>query len=175
MWRLEAMLWGGNLLRKASTFLVLCAIALGVALGYAVHLINRAAVNELAAGVRALSGAADLEVRGGRGGFPEEIYARLARLPGIAVASPVLEVDASVPNSSQSIRLIGIDPLRAALIQPALFAEDPGKRLELLKPDTVLVSPAVKNEKTLQIVAGLNSIELKIAGTAPLRGFTALT
>ena len=34
-------------------FLSVLAIALGVALGFAVHLINRAAVNELAAGVRA--------------------------------------------------------------------------------------------------------------------------
>ena len=58
------------------------------------HLINRAAVNELAAGVRSLAGEADLEVRGGRAGFPEALYAALARLPGVAVASPVLEADA---------------------------------------------------------------------------------
>ncbi len=76
--------------------LSLLAIALGVALGYAVHLINRAAVNELAAGVRSIAGEADLEVRGGRAGFPESLYATLARLPGVAVASPVLEADAAV-------------------------------------------------------------------------------
>ncbi len=131
------------------------AIALGVALGYAVHLINRAAVNELAAGVRALSGEADLEVRGGRAGFPEGLYAQLARLPGVAVASPVLEADAAVAGTGGSIRLIGIDPLRAALIQPALFADEPGRRLELLKPDVVFLSSSAlevlkQNEKTLQ-------------------------
>src|SRR5688572_1210594 len=175
MWRLDAMLWAGTLLRKGSSFLVLCAIALGVALGYAVHLINRAAVNELAAGVRSLAGEADLEVRGGRSGFPEELYAQLARLPGVAVASPVLEVNAGMPGSRQSIRLIGIDPLRAALIQPALFAEDPALRLELLKPDVVLVSPAVQQKEVLQIVAGLQTIDLRIAGGIPLRGYSAVT
>jgi putative ABC transport system permease protein len=175
MWRLDAVLWAGTLLRKGGSFLVLCAIALGVALGYAVHLINRAAVNELAAGVRSLAGEADLEVRGGRGGFPEELYAQLARLPGVAVASPVLEMDAGMPGSRQSIRLIGIDPLRAALIQPALFAEHPELRLELLKPDVVLVSPAVSEKTSIQIVSGLQTIELKVAGTVPLRGFAALT
>jgi putative ABC transport system permease protein len=151
------------------------AIALGVALGYAVHLVNRAAVNELAAGVRSISGEADLEVRGGRGGFPEELYAQLARLPGVAVASPVLEADASMPGSRRSLRLIGIDPLRAALIQPALFAEDPAQRLELLKPDVVVVSPFF-NEESIEIVSGLATVRLNVAGTnATLKGATALT
>src|SRR6187455_2480432 len=138
----------------ARALLSVFAIALGVALGYAVHLINRAAVNELAAGVRSLAGEADLEVRGGRSGFPEELYARIARLPGVAVASPVLEVEAGMPGSRQSIRLIGIDPLRAALIQPALFGEDPALRLELLKPDVALISNAFKSkEKHFEIVS----------------------
>ena len=128
---------GGRLL------LSVLGIALGVALGFAVHLINRAAVEELAAGVRALSGEADLEVRGGRAGFPEALYAELARLPGVAVASPVLEADASLVGGSQPLRLVGIDPLRAALIQPALFADDPALRLALLRPDAVLLSPQV--------------------------------
>ena len=159
------------------------AIALGVALGYAVHLINRAAVNELAAGVRTLSGEADLEVRGGRAGFPEELYARLARLPGVAVASPVLEADAGIAGTNKSIRLIGIDPLRAGLIQPGLFADDPARRLELLKPDAVFLSSMAfetlrLNDKALQIVAGLEVVELNVAGVLPassLRGVTALT
>src|SRR5271167_7560 len=101
------------------TLLSVLGIALGVALGFSVHLINRAAVNELSAGVRTLAGEADLEVRGGRGGFPEALYAQLARLPGVAVASPVLEAEAGVAGSTKTIRLVGIDPLRAALIQPA--------------------------------------------------------
>ena len=156
--------------------LSILAIALGVALGFAVHLINSAAVNELAAGVRSLAGEADLEVRGGRGGFPEALYAQLARLPGVAVASPILEADAAIVGSKQSIRLIGIDPLRAALIQPMLFAEAPGRRLELLKPDVVYLSLNLPETKTLKIVSGLETVELKVAGVlASLRGATALT
>ena len=151
-------------------------IALGVALGFAVQLVNRAAVNELAAGVRSLSGEADLEVRGGRAGFPEALYATLSRLPGVAVASPVLEVDAGLADSKQTIRLIGVDPLRAALIQPTLFGDDPAKRMELLKPDVVLVSPSVPFAERLLIVSGLTEIPLEIKGTlASLRGMTALT
>ncbi len=161
---------------KGRTVLSILAIALGVALGFAVHLINGAAVNELAAGVRSLAGEADLEVRGGRGGFPEALYAQLARLPGVAVASPVLEADATIAGSKQSIRLIGIDPLRAALIQPMLFADAPERRLDLLKPDVVYLSLNLPETKTLKIVSGREIVELQVAGVlASLRGATALT
>jgi putative ABC transport system permease protein len=159
--------------------LSLLAIALGVALGYAVHLINRAAVDELAAGVRTLAGEADLEVRGGRAGFPEELYARIARLPGVAVASPVLEVEAGLPGTRQSVRLIGVDPLRAALIQPALFAEDPAQRLELLKPDAVFLSASafeLFKGRDLKIVSGPAEVKLEVKGVnSSLRGNAALT
>jgi putative ABC transport system permease protein len=156
------------------------AIALGVALGFAVHLINGAAINELSAGVRTLAGEADLEVRGGRAGFPEALYTQLARLPGVAVASPILEAEAGIPGSQRSIRLIGIDPLRAVLLQPALFADDPGRRLELLKPDVVFLSASASEvfEKKLQIVSGLETVDLVVAGALPassLRGVAALT
>lgn len=164
---------------RGRMLLSLLAIALGVALGYAVHLVNRAAIEELAAGVRTLAGEADLEVRGGRAGLPEEVYAHIARLPGVAVASPVLEVEASIPGSRQPVRLVGLDALRAALIQPALFAEDPAMRLELLKPDVAFLSPSAFAQlggKSLRIVSGTRVHELRVAGAVSgLRGSTALT
>src|SRR3972149_1025655 len=94
MLRLFAVLNARVSYQRGRSFLSILGIALGVALGFAVHLINRAAVSELAAGVRTLAGEADLEVRGGRAGFPETVYAQLSRLPGVAVASPGLEVGA---------------------------------------------------------------------------------
>jgi putative ABC transport system permease protein len=182
--RLFAVLNARLALRKGRTLLSILAIALGVALGFAVHLINRAAVNELGAGVRSLAGEADLEVRGGRGGFPEALYAQLARLPGVAVASPVLEAEAGVAGSKQTIRLIGIDPLRAGLLQPALFADDPARRLRLLKPDVVFLSAAAfevftkEGGSRLKIVSGLDTVELEVGGALPastLRGLSAFT
>src|SRR5262245_43724777 len=138
----------------------------------------------MAAGTRSLSGEADLEVRGGRAGFPEALYPTLARLEGVAVASPVLEVEAGLAGGKGAIRLVGIDALRAAQIQPALFADDPARRFELLKPDAVLLSAAAADALALdkgaklQIVAGLATIEFEIAGVLPassLRGIAALT
>ncbi|HVJ13741.1 MAG TPA: hypothetical protein VNC62_19375, partial [Burkholderiales bacterium] len=60
--------------------LSVAGIALGVALGYGVHLVNRAAVGDVAAAVRSIAGSADLEVRGGRAGFAEGLYPKIARI-----------------------------------------------------------------------------------------------
>src|SRR3970040_3111213 len=75
--------------------LALAAIALGVALGVAVHLINSSALNEFNLAAHHLAGEADLVVRGPRAGFDETLYPRIATLSGIALASPVLELEAS--------------------------------------------------------------------------------
>ena len=87
-------------------------IALGVALGYGVQLVNQAAVAELAAAVRDLAGDADLQVRGGRGGFPEALYARSRASPASRCASPALELDAGIAGTERTLRVIGIDAVR---------------------------------------------------------------
>jgi putative ABC transport system permease protein len=162
------------------TVLSVVGIALGVALGFAVHLINRSAIEELAAAVRTLAGDADLEVRGGREGFPETLFVRLARMPDVAVASPVLELEAGLAGGERVIRLIGLDPLRAAQLQPALFSEEPQRRLDLMKPDVVLLSAAAKDlaqNGKLRLVSGVEIVELEVAGVLPassLRGVAAL-
>src|SRR5271170_2897506 len=127
-----------NKLRSA---LAVLAIALGVALGYAVQLITQSAVNELALGAQLLSGDADLQIRGPRRGFDEAIYAQLARLPEVAVASPVLEVDARLVDRDDALQIIGQDAFRAAAVTPGTGAET-GDRLDLLRPDVLFLSPA---------------------------------
>ena len=154
-------------------------IALGVALGYGVHLVNRAAVSDVAAAVRSLAGEADLEVRGGRAGFPEALYPRIAQLPGVAVASPALELDAGIAGTERTLRVTGIDILRAALLQPQLVLED---RYELLAPDRLFLSAAAAEAlglakgDELALVAGSVVVSFRIAGVlSSLRGVTALT
>ncbi len=170
---------------RGRTLLSAAGIALGVALGYGVHLVNRAAVEDLAAAVRSVAGEADLEVRGGRGGFPESLYARLARLPGVALASPLLELEAGIAGADRgTIRVVGADVLRAAVLQPALFADDPARRIELLEPDKVFLSAAASESlrlakgDRLALVVGQRTVELEVAGVlaaSALRGVAALT
>jgi putative ABC transport system permease protein len=151
---------------RGRALLSAAGIALGVALGYGVSLVNRAAVDDLAAAVRTLAGEADLQVRGGRGGFPESLYPRIARVPGVAWASPGLELDAGLAGAERTVRVIGIDAVRQG-------------RIELLKPDRAIVSPAaaalVKGDR-LELVVGEAIVSLQVAEVdASLKGVAALT
>jgi putative ABC transport system permease protein len=146
------------------------AIALGVALGYAVQLINAVAINEFSQAVQSLAGEADLEIRGPRSGFDEMLYPRIARLPQVAVASPVLEVDARLPGRQEPLRLLALDAFRAAYVQPGLIGNAPAGMLELLRPDALFLSPAaaewldVKTGDTLKVQVGLATVDLRVAG-----------
>src|SRR5262245_17123115 len=101
---------------RGRAILSVAGIALGVALGYGVALVNRAAVEDLASAVRTLAGEADLQVRGGRVGFSESLYPRIAQLPGVAWVSPGLELDAGVKGTERTIHVIGVDAVRQGRI-----------------------------------------------------------
>src|SRR5664279_4032752 len=62
----RAVLGGAFGRNRGRLALSIAAIALGVALGFAVALINEAAIGEFTGGMKTLSGLADLEVRGPR-------------------------------------------------------------------------------------------------------------
>ncbi len=109
----------------------LLAIATGVALGYAVNRINASALDEFAAAERSVAGTPDLSITSAVGGFDEALYARIAADPLVALAAPVLEIDATVidmpkgqagpgPAKGSALRIVGIDVLRSAPISPDL-------------------------------------------------------
>ena len=162
MLRLLALL--GRRRSHGRAALSVLGIALGVALGYGVYLVNRAAVEDLAASVRALAGEADLQVRGGRSGFPETLFEEVARLPGVAWVNPGLELEAGIAGTERAIRVIGLDALRLG-------------RPELIAPDKVLLSPLAHEALgpgPVRIVVGQQIVALEVAGVGELRGFSAL-
>ena len=118
---LLAGMLAANRLRLALT--VAC-IALGVALAGAVHSIHSSALAEIDRAARVLSGTADLEIRGPRGGFDERVFLEVARRPEVAAANPILDVDAALADGSSHVRVLGIDPLRAVRLQPAFVADE---------------------------------------------------
>ena len=69
------------------------AVALGVSLAWSVHLINVSALAEFSAAVRSANGEPDAVLRGPREGFDDQLLDAVAALPGVSIASPVVEVD----------------------------------------------------------------------------------
>ncbi|HYC43528.1 MAG TPA: FtsX-like permease family protein [Noviherbaspirillum sp.] len=147
------------------------AIALGVALGFAIHLINAAAYNEFSAAVKSLSGQADLQVRGTQPTFDEAVYEALVQRKEIVVASPVLEVDAAVPGRQGSLKVLGIDVFQAGVIVPDLIGVPADDRaFDTLADDAIFLSPAamewlkVRQGDMLQLQAGTRVVNLRVAG-----------
>ncbi len=169
-------------LRAAVTIL---AIALGVALSSAVYLVNAGALDEFAQAARKLLGDTDLVVRGPRSGFSEQLYGQVARLPGIETADPVLEVDAALPDAMgalaaaaaqpraglpATLHVIGLDPFRAAAIQPALLGELGSNPWALLGRDGIFLSaPAAtalgkRVGDPLEVIVGVAHRSLRVLG-----------
>jgi putative ABC transport system permease protein len=164
----RAVLAGSLSQNRVRGAVAVLAIAVGVALGFAVQLVNQSALDELTQGVRMLSGDADLSVRGPREGFAETVYAALARDGDVAAASPVVEADARVRG--ERVRVVGLDPFRAAAIQPGLVGESKDS-LDTLRPGTAFLSNAALRAlgaapgDALVLEAGLRDIAVRVAGT----------
>ncbi|MEY4909772.1 MAG: hypothetical protein RL260_3490, partial [Pseudomonadota bacterium] len=161
------------------TGVALLAIALGVALAFAVHLINASALAEFGQAVRSVNGQPDVELRPvGRSGLDEALYARVAAQAGVALASPVIEIDTyalDAQGRKHGLKLIGQDAMVAAALAPALLPRpDPAlrdaPRLALLDPDRVFLNPAaqrlfgVNAGKALRVQSGNRLVALTVGG-----------
>lgn len=150
----------------------IAAIAIGVALGFAIHLVNAAALNEFSSAIRSLSGQADIQVAGTESTFDEAIYPVLARLPEVAVASPVLELDAPLQGGQQALRVIGLDVFRAGFITPDLIgAPGEDQPYDTLADDAIFLSPAamqwlkVQTGAPLRLATEASAPPLRVAGS----------
>jgi putative ABC transport system permease protein len=149
------------------------AIALGVALGVAVHLVNSSAINEFELAARHLAGEADLVVRGPRAGFDEALYPKLVRLAQVEAANPAVDLEVPLAGRQDSLRILGFDPLRAAQVQPSLLPERSSMVLDLFDADAILLSPSaaewlrLRTGDLLAIQVGTRTLELRVAGLLP--------
>ena len=148
-------------------------VVLGVALAFSVHLINESALSEFGAAVRAVNGQADFELRaayrGAAGGFDEQLYARVAAHPQVAIASPVVELDTvafAADGRRVPLRVLGLDLLVAAPMAPGLLPQpfEGAPRLAMLDPDAVFLNTAA--QEALGLAAASPGPLTALAGSA---------
>ena len=84
--------WRAHLWRQSAAWV---AVALGVALGLSVHLVNEAALGEFGAAVRSANGQPDASLRC-TPACDDAVYAQLAALPQVSSAHPVLSFQSYV-------------------------------------------------------------------------------
>ncbi len=161
--------------RFTATLLSMLAIALGVALGFAIDLINTAALNDFSRAMRSVQGSPDVVIapRDSAASVPLNVVNQVARDPAVLVIAPVIEVRVRVDNESATIRLIGLDALTAPAVMPDLLprqsAEVPGNVFD----DGVYLSRALatrlkrKAGDEITITRGEATWRTRIAGDLP--------
>ena len=155
------------------------SIVLGVALAFAVHLINQSALGEFSAAVRQVNGQPDFELRAQRNGFDEQVYATVAAHPQVAIASPVAEVEtyALDPLGQRvTLRVLGLDALVAAPLSLALLPRPDAQadRLAMLDPDALFLNPAAQRRlgdaKLQRLQSGAQTVSLQVQGSVGAEG-----
>ena len=154
------------------------AVMLGVALALSVHLINASALSEFSQAVRSVNGQPDLTLRASQGQFDESLYARIASLQEVSVASPVLELSTyaqAAGGTRQSLRVLGVDALLLARLAPELLPRpaDADDRFAFFAPATVFLNAAAQNALgagSLQLQSGLNMLAVRVAGSVAAGG-----
>src|SRR5829696_7121708 len=138
------------------------AIAIGVALAFAVHVINRSAAESFGQAVRSAAGGADLQVRGASAlGFDESLYPKLMAHRVVADASPVVQLRAMIGEQARPIPLLGLDIFRtqtvsqSLVIRPRLAGVGAGTRSTdldaVLDQDALYLSRAAMTQTSLDV------------------------
>jgi len=146
------------------------AIALGVALGAAVYLVNTTALNEFGLATKRLVGEADVIVRGPADGFSETLYPVLSRDPSIAVASPVLELEVALPGRRDTLKVLGVDPFTASEMQPALIGDIATGIFDLFQANGIYLSTSaaaqlqLRRGDELPVIVGSSAQALRVLG-----------
>ena len=180
-WLLRHVCAGHARAHRLRTAVQVLAIAVGVALGYAVSLINASALSEFNDALREVNGEADAAIEGPGSGFDEQLFARVAAHPGVELASPVLATDVLVIGTDARLLVLGVDALRAGWVTPGLlpdFLPEPAaggattSRFALFA-DGIFLSPAalahfrVQPGDPIQVQSGDARVTLTVRGSLP--------
>lgn len=173
---LQAWLWRAQLRAQPGRLAAAAAsIAIGVALALAIHLVNRSALDEFDAALATVNGDAQARIESRTGSLDEALWPRIAVAPEIAAASPVIEASFAVSGADDALRLrvVGIDPMRAARVTPALLpsVRDGGAGTDLFADDAIFLSRRAlelsgrQAGDRLALDTPSGPVELRIAGT----------
>ena len=166
------------------------AVMLGVALAFAVHLINSSALDEFSQALRSVNGEPDVSLRAAQGSFDERVYAQVHLLAQVANASPVLEISTYVINpltaSRASMRVLGVDALVVAALAPDLMPQpsrasgesstsETSDRFKIFAPGNGFLNAAAKalvgsTAAEISVQSGMTLQKVNVAGAVNASG-----
>ena len=158
------------------------AVAIGVALALAIHLVNASALEEFRQAIATVNGEAHAQIRARGEAFDESTWDRLIDppVPGVAALSPLIETELALARPPadgrpRTVRLLALDVFAAGAVTPALLpqASAGGADSTLFDPDAVFLSQAALDALGLApgdpmpVRVGLATVVLRVAGTVP--------
>jgi putative ABC transport system permease protein len=172
----QAAVFGPMSRSPGRTVLSIFVIALGVALGFAVFLINRTAADEISRAARSLYGLADFAIEGDVAGFDEQLYPQIARIEGVDAVSPVVEIPAKLADRRGVLKVLGIDAFRSRELQPSVANLAPtlagGSSQRLGSQALVLTASAARSlgleqGDAIDLQVGMRRERFEIGGVLP--------
>jgi putative ABC transport system permease protein len=165
-------------LNKGRTFLSALGIALGVSVFVSVQIAIHTAIESFNATVDHVSGKANLQVVSFGRGFPEEVYLKVKKVPGIKAATPVVQFIPKIDDPiGEPLYLLGIDVLSDQQFRDYQFYEPGEEELNFLKnPKAIAITEKLANRHglkrgmTITLIAGSRKVDLVITNLLRMEG-----
>ena len=155
--------------RRAHTLFLLTAfgVALGVASVVAIQIINLNAIGAFSAGIRAVSGEADLTVLGRGSAFSEALFPRVLGTQGVVAAWPLYRIQVAVAGSRPFfLQVLGVDLLSPGNLPWGDLSDD--LSTALFEKGWVAITPSLAKDKgwrlgdRIKVSSGTRRLSLQI-------------
>jgi putative ABC transport system permease protein len=172
--------------------LTVSGVALGVAVFVSIRLASHSALASFSDTVDAVTGRADLQLRGDSDGFDERVFAEVTRIPGVLGAAPVIETyalaragpppdvapGAPPPRYDETLLVLGVDVFRERRF--ARLADADRRQVVdiagfLGDPHAVLITRALADRHGLEIGDSLTLLSAGRPVPLTVRGMLAST
>lgn len=161
------------------TFLTLFGIMLGVAVVFAIDVVNSSVMSSFRSAMETISGKTALTVSGPTG-IPEELLEQVRAVPGVTTAVPVIEENAHDLNHDAQLVVLGVDTLSDSEVRDYEVTADDVKIEDdvafLNDPHGVIVTTSfakrhnVKNGDVLTLETVSGKHDYTVRGTLAARG-----
>ena len=163
---------------KGRTLLSMVGIALGVAVFVSVQIAIHTAIESFNASVDHVSGKANLQVTFFGRGFPEEVYLRVKKVPGVKAATPVIQYVSKMDEPiGEPLYLLGIDVFSDRPFREYQFYENDDEGLLFLKtPHSIAITEKLANRHGLKrgdrinLIVGSKKVTFTITNLLKMAG-----
>ena len=165
-------------LNKGRALLSALGIALGVGVFISVQIAIYTAIESFNATVDHVSGKANLQLVSFGRGFPEEVYLKVKKVPGIKAATPIIQFIPKIDDPiGEPLYLLGIDIFSDQQFRDYQFHEANEEELNFLShPKAIAITEKLANRHRLKkgdnltLIAGSKKIDLTITNLLKMEG-----